>query len=251
MMIEFYGEIEYDELVLNKEISQRIILFASNFRKEVTSTVMWLMNYNIRIQCFKVTPYRLKDQILLNIEQTIPIKDAEEYVIKMAGKTQLDEKSEDKLATRYQVRLKFWNDFLPKFKEYSDLFVNISPSTSNSIGTGNGITGGSYSFVVSRDHARVEVYFSGVEQIENEFVFDELNKNKEKIEELFGEELIWERLDGRKATRIKYQLDGVSLYDENDWDEMKEFLIDSMIRLEKVFDKYMKTIREELIGFIN
>jgi len=58
MLSEFYDEQEYDELVLNKGYGQRIILVAANFRKEVTSTVMWLMNYNIKIQCLKVTPYQ-------------------------------------------------------------------------------------------------------------------------------------------------------------------------------------------------
>lgn len=251
MLSEFYGEIEYDELVLNKGLSQRIILVASNFRKEVTSTVMWLMNYNIRIQCFKVTPYKLGNQTLLNIEQIIPIKDAEEYVIKMAEKTQLDEKNESKLATRHQVRLEFWNKLLARFKEKSDLFNNISPIKENWLSTGNGISSGAYQFVVSRNYARVEVYFSRVEKDENEFIFDKLKENKENIEKLFGEELIWERLDGKKATRIKYQLDGVNLYDENDWDEMIEFLIDSMISLHKAFEKDIKVVREELANFIN
>ena len=251
MLSEFYGEVEYDELVLNKGLSQRIILVASNFRKEVTSTVMWLMNYNIRIQCFKVTPYKLENQTLLNIEQIIPVKDAEEYVIKMAEKTQLDEKEEGKLATRYQVRLEFWNKHLPRFREKSDLFNNINSSKDNWIGTGSGISSGAYNFVVSRNYARVEVYFSRGEKNENEFIFDKLQANKEKIEELFGDRLIWERLDGKKATRIKYQLDGVSLYDENDWDEMIEFLIDSMIRLHMAFEKDMKIVREDLIEFIS
>ena len=65
MLSEFYDEQEYDELVLNKGYGQRIILVAANFRKEVTSTVMWLMNYNIKIQCFKVTPYQFGENIFL------------------------------------------------------------------------------------------------------------------------------------------------------------------------------------------
>lgn len=251
MLSDFYGDKEYDELVLNKGLSQRVILVASNFRKEVTSTVMWLINYNIRIQCFKVTPYKFKEQMLLNIEQIIPVKDAEEYVIKMAEKSIMDGKDDDKLATRYQVRLNFWNTLLPRFKKQSDLFVSISPSTSNVIGTGTGISSGSYNFVISRSYARVEVYFSKFEQKENEFIFDELKKNKEQIEELFGDELIWERLETKKATRIKYQLDGVNLYNESDWDEMIEFQIESMIKLHKAFDKEIQVVKEKLNKFIN
>ena len=66
-LCEFYGK-EYDEISLNKGTGQRIILVAAKFRKEVTSTVLWLMNYNIRIQCFRVTPYKKDDELFLDIE---------------------------------------------------------------------------------------------------------------------------------------------------------------------------------------
>lgn len=63
-------------------------MIAANFRKEVTSTAMWLLNHNIKIKCIKVTPYELSGQILLDTEQIIPIIDAEDYLIKIANKKQ-------------------------------------------------------------------------------------------------------------------------------------------------------------------
>ena len=41
---DFFNLDDYDEIVLNQGLSQRIVLVASNFRKEVTSTVLWLIN---------------------------------------------------------------------------------------------------------------------------------------------------------------------------------------------------------------
>lgn len=104
---EFFEIDDYDEIVLNKGLSQRIILVAANFRKVVTSTVMWLMNYNLKIQCFKVTPYQLEDQVIINFEQIIPIKDAEEYVISMATKNQEDLSQQDLSKARYVTRINF------------------------------------------------------------------------------------------------------------------------------------------------
>ena len=44
---EFYDEQDYESIRLNHiEGGQRIILVAANFRKEVTSTVLWLRNYH-------------------------------------------------------------------------------------------------------------------------------------------------------------------------------------------------------------
>lgn len=42
---EFYSNTEFNELQLNQGTSQRLIMIAGNFRKEVTSTALWLTNY--------------------------------------------------------------------------------------------------------------------------------------------------------------------------------------------------------------
>lgn len=87
---EFFHNIEYEELTINQRQSQRIILAAGSFRKEVTSTVLWLLNFKIKMQCFKATPFALGDQLFLTLEQIIPTKDAEDYTISMVDKTQED-----------------------------------------------------------------------------------------------------------------------------------------------------------------
>ncbi|MCD8509734.1 MAG: hypothetical protein LRY73_07570 [Bacillus sp. (in: Bacteria)] len=111
---EFFEVDEYDEIVLNKGLTQRLIIIAANFRKEVTSTVLWLMNYKLRIQCFKVTPYQLDDQLLLNFEQIIPMKEAEEYVINMAEKNQADISIQEESKTRHNTRIEFWKKTFAK-----------------------------------------------------------------------------------------------------------------------------------------
>lgn len=118
---EFFGK-DYDEISLNKGIGQRIILVAANFRKEVTSTVLWLMNYNIRIQCFKVTPFKKDDELFLDIEQIIPMKDSEDCVIKMAEKAKNDFMIENKLKNSDSLRMEFWTALLKEMDKKSDLF---------------------------------------------------------------------------------------------------------------------------------
>ena len=49
---EFYDNKDFSEVILNQGLnSQRLILVAANFRKEVTSSVLWLLNFILRIQC--------------------------------------------------------------------------------------------------------------------------------------------------------------------------------------------------------
>src|SRR5580704_556452 len=86
---DFLGQ-DYDSGTINRGNTQRIILIAARFRKEVTSTVLWLLNFKLSIKCFVATPYSMGDQHFLNIEQIIPTQDAEEFMIGIAGKS-LDE----------------------------------------------------------------------------------------------------------------------------------------------------------------
>jgi hypothetical protein len=53
---------EYEETTINKGATQSIMLVAANFRKEVTSTVLWILNFGLRVQCFLVTSYSMGEQ---------------------------------------------------------------------------------------------------------------------------------------------------------------------------------------------
>ena len=107
ILSEFYNE-EYDELKLNLGNSQRIILVAAKFRKEITCTVLWLKNYKLRIQCFKTTPYQMNKEKYINFEQIIPVKDIEEYMISMADKSQSDISIQEGEKSRHKIRYDFW-----------------------------------------------------------------------------------------------------------------------------------------------
>ena len=247
-LVEFFNDNEYEELQLNKGQTQRIIMVAGNFRKEVTSTVLWLMNYKLRIQCFKVTPYALDDQLFLDFEQIIPMKDTEDYIISMADKTQEDIDTQEELKYRHLLRIEFWKELLNRINNNSEtnLFQNISPSKDSWISAGSGMSGVGFNFVVGRNYARAEVYMSRSNAEENKFIYDELHKLKDDIETDFEESLEWERLDNKKASRIKSELGNVSLYNKEDWDKMIAFMIDSMARMEKAFKSRLVTINQKL-----
>ena len=70
-----------EEITLN-ENDQRMILVAANFRKEVTSTVMWMLNHSINVKCFKATPYQYNNNLFLTMEQIIPVKETADYIFK-------------------------------------------------------------------------------------------------------------------------------------------------------------------------
>ena len=100
-----------EEISLN-ENDQRMILVAGSFRKEVTSTAMWMINHGILVQCFKATPYQYGNELLLDIEQIIPVKEAEEYLIKMADKAKQVQDVKESNKGIEELRKKFGNKII-------------------------------------------------------------------------------------------------------------------------------------------
>lgn len=65
----------------------RIILVAADFSTEVTSTVLWLNeNYSTDISCFRLVAYRLEKDVLLDVQQIIPLPEAKDFQIQQRQK---------------------------------------------------------------------------------------------------------------------------------------------------------------------
>ena len=244
-LCDFFDGADYEDLNLNKGVAQRIILIAAKFRKEVTSTVLWLLHFKVRLQCFRATPYSLGDELFLNVEQIIPTQDAEEFMIGMAEKAQDDIDSQTELKHRHIVRKEFWAKIIQAMNAKASLYKNISPSIANWIGAGSGVRGVGFNFVVTKSYGRAELYIDRGEKGENEFVFDELSRHKEQLEKDFSAPLVWERLEAKRACRVKSETTG-NVFDKEQWDDMIEFMTDSMIRMEKAFKNPLKKINQKL-----
>jgi hypothetical protein len=147
-------------------------------------------------------------------------------------------------AQRHLVRKEFWTQFIEEINKKSGMCKNVNPGTDSWLGVALGMSGVSMNFVVSKKYARSEIYINRGNKEENERIFDSFFKNKDKIEKEFGNELIWEKMEGNITSRIKYQLDGVDVFDKDDWDKMNEFIVDSGLRMEKVFRKYVNSVNK-------
>lgn len=245
---DFFEGKSIDEIVLNMgSTSQRLILVAANFRKEVTSSVLWLSHFKMRIQCFKVTPYAFSDQLLLNIEQILPTKDTEDLVISMANKAQDELQVQETLKNRHIVRLEFWETFLNEATAKTKMFTKNSPSKESWIGLGLGVSGVSLNLGVSGNYCRAEIYINKGDKALNKQIFDFLEEHKEKIKQASGVDFVWERMNDNMTSRVKYQLDNVDLYEKEDWPKMIDFLILSSELMVKSFEPIVGKLNKTLL----
>ncbi|MCK5281068.1 MAG: DUF4268 domain-containing protein, partial [Cyclobacteriaceae bacterium] len=154
--------------------------------------------------------------------------------------------SQEELNSRHYLRKEFWIKLLKLMNTKSSLFQNISPSIYNWIGAGSGVRGFGYNFVISKSFGRCEIYIDRGTQEETKFMFDYLFKNREAIESDFGKKLIWERLDDKRASRIKYEDTSFNVFNKDCWDNMAEFLADGMVRMEATFKNHIKKVGQKL-----
>jgi hypothetical protein len=73
--------------------------------------------------------------------------------------------------------------------------------------------------------------------------FEKLVNNKDDIENTFGEPLEWERLEGKRACRIRKRIKvGGYRDEEGKWHQIHEAMVDSMIRLELSLKPYISKL---------
>ncbi|MGR2948102.1 DUF4268 domain-containing protein [Vibrio vulnificus] len=230
---EFLDAPDLDELKLNLGNSQRIMLVAANFRKEVTSTALWLLGQGISIACFKITPYSLGEQLLINIDQIIPTPEAKELMIGINAKEAEEKTTEVVLKNRHTVRREYWERALEAFQKSScQLYNNISPSKDHWLSAGSGLSGCPYNLIFLQKELRVEFWISRGVTEENKYLFDLLSQSKQDIEHTFGAELEWMRLDEKKSCRIQFstKADG---FNKETWPQAVAWHLEQMTKLEK------------------
>ena len=240
-----------EELELNKVLTQRIILVAAKFRPEVTSTVLWLLNFNVQLKCFQATPYSMNDEIFLTIEQVIPTPADEEFIMKATEKNLDNIKSKIKSKKDKEIYKEFWSNLLPVINLKSTLFENSKPHYKNWFAAGvGGVSGISLGFVFSKSKLRIQLYIERSDKGENEYIFDELYKSKEQIEKDYGQFLDWKRKDEYLHCRVEFEEPKIfSVSDKHSWDKMINLMTDKMVKLEKAFKEPIAKLKDKSQGY--
>lgn len=243
---DFLEAASFDEVRLNTGSSQRLIMVAADFRKEVTSTALWLLSQGISVQCFKVTPYAVGEQYFMSVDQVIPTPEAKELMIGIGIKEADEKESEVKLLSRQRLRLGYWGQLTEAFQQSAcTLFNNISPGKDYWLSAGSGVSGCTYQLYFMQKEVAVLVYLSRTSAEENKFIFDFLHGKKEQIEQVFDQELKWDRMNGRKGCHISFRKE-VDGYDSTQWPDYIQWQLSHMTQLEKAFKSSIREAGEAL-----
>ena len=233
---EFFDEPDFESISLNPiDGDQRIILVAANFRKEVPSTVLWLRDHGIDITCIKVTPYQDEGKLYLDTEQILPIQDIGDYLIKLSAKRQENIVSANEEASRQKTTYRFWEYAIPKLREKTGMYGNISPAKESWIVGNIGVPGVIVNPIILKNSARAEIYIDTGDREKNKCIYNALLSKRPVFDKDFSIPLDWQELPEKRACRISVNFVYSGLDDTEHWDDIIRFYCEYLVKLRDVF----------------
>ncbi len=104
-ILDFLGWSSPDDKPFGENV--RILLVSADFSRELTTSVLWLNQHDLDIRCIRIRPYRLGSEVVLDVQQVVPLPEAEDYQVQMKQKVR-EERSRTYVSrdtTRYDLRV--------------------------------------------------------------------------------------------------------------------------------------------------
>ncbi|TFV82788.1 hypothetical protein E4P40_15500 [Blastococcus sp. CT_GayMR20] len=129
VLSEWLEEVGGEDAVLERRV--RIILVSGGFDTQITTTVLWLNDlYGLDITCVRLTPYRVADRLVLDVQQVIPLPEAAELTVKLRHReaaARAAASADGKDRTQYAIETPGGtSEFLPKRRAVLELVQRLA-----------------------------------------------------------------------------------------------------------------------------
>lgn len=210
-----------------------IVWIVKEAREEHRSAIEWLnnnTNKNINFFLIEIHAYKIGNSLYA---PKFEIVEKPNDFIKNA---KIQTGSEE-LNKSQSERLVFWTKFNDVVSERGKPFNLRKATTDHWYNVAIGVSGVLVEITLVNKEGCVGI---ALYIIDDKELFDYLNEKKIEIESKLGFELDWQRLDGKKASRIIYRIPGLNFDDHSNYDDLMNDIIDKVQLFIKVFKKYVK-----------
>lgn len=208
-----------------------IIWIVKNARQEHASAIEWLNNHTDQSVSFfliQLEVIRIGDSAAAPQFKVI---EAPNDFIKNIKKSVRENGNSERQSNIYD----FWTTFNEILAERRDFNVRKA-STDHwyDFAIGTSMCHLSAELINKENRVRLNMYIP-----DNKELFDKFYENKDKIEQVTGIPLEWERLDNKKASRIYTYLEGFSLALSEEYENISNKMIDILAKYKKAFKPYL------------
>ncbi len=204
-------------------------------RQEHANAVAWLNTAS-------ATPFYLIQVEAVRIGQSAPAP-LFTVIVGPSAEAQAAGATRRELSERQQVRRRFWTMLIERARAHTELYAQRSPTADNWIAAGSGFVGLEWVFTVRQHEMQVCLYIDRQDQDLNFAIFDMIHADKDAIEAKFGDALDWQRLDAKRACRIRFVLQGGGWRDEQNWPDITDRSVKAMLRLVSALESYVPRAR--------
>ena len=151
--------------------------------------------------------------------------------------------SKKKMAERYEIRRQWWTQLISR--PAAKLHAHITPGEYSYIQVSSGVRGLNFVYTVGQDESTAELYIDRGKDSEeiNKSIFDQLFESKKEIELEFGKAIQWDRLDARRASRIRAYVNGGYKSPDDQWPDIQDRVVETMNKLEQAIKPRLKALR--------
>ena len=211
-----------------------IVWIVKEAKEEHRAAIEWLNNNtstDINFFLIEIHAYKIGDS------DPAPKFEVVEKPNDFVKRSKTKDREDGEMNKSQAARLYFWEQFNKVVAQRGKPF-NIRKATTDhwyDVAVGSSDAHISITLVNKFGNIVVELYISN-----NKALFDKLKAQKDSIESDLGFALDWDRLgEQKKASRIKYYIDGLDFEKQDNYPELMNSTIDIAVKMRDVFKRYM------------
>lgn len=212
--------------------AKTIVWIVKEAREEHKAAIEWLNNNSseeIGFFLIELHAYKINDSLPAPMFKVVEKPNN-------FTKTSKQNYSDKELNQSQNERLMFWEEFntviVSKGKPFSVRKPTIDHWYDVAIGTSEAHL--AINLINKENKIVLELYI-----LDNKNLFDHIYEDKEKIENTLQMSFSWERLDGKKASRIKHDVLGLDFSDHSNYPQLMDECIEKILKMRDVFKKYV------------
>lgn len=208
-----------------------IVWIVREAKEEHRAAIEWLNNYTsseIDFFLIEIHAYKIGDS---NPAPKFEVVEKPNDFVKRSKN-----KDDGELNTSQTERLIFWTQFNEKILSKGKPFNLRKPTTDHwyDVAIGNSAAKIAIDLVNKENCIILELYIHSDKKL-----YDSLFEKKNEIERELDMNFEWDRLDSKKASRIKYYIHGLDFEDHSNYDQLMSEIIDKVTRMRKVIRRYL------------
>lgn len=208
-----------------------IVWIVREAKEEHRAAIEWLNNYtSSEIDFFLIEIHAYK------IENSNPAPKFEVVEKPNDFVKRSKNKDDGELNTSQTERLIFWTQFNEKILSKGKPFNLRKPTTDHWYDVAIGTSAAKIAVdLVNKENCIIlELYIHSDKEL-----YDSLFEKKNEIERELDMNFEWDRLDSKKASRIKHYIHGLDFENHSNYDQLMSEIIDKVTRMRKVIRRYL------------